>query len=188
VARLVYSAITSLDGYIEDARGDFSWAAPDEEVHAFVNDCERDIGTYLYGRRMYETMRFWETASFDAGESAVSRDYAEIWRRADKIVFSTTLRDPSTGRTRLEPAFGTDLVGQLKAQSERDLSVGGPDLAGQALAAGLVDEISLFLHPIAVGAGKPALPVASALRLELQEQRRFRSGVVYLRYDVADAR
>ena len=188
MARLIYSAIASFDGYIEDASGDFTWAAPDDEVHAFVNDRERDIGTYLYGRRMYDTMRFWETASTDASQAEVSRDYAKIWRSADKIVFSTTLRQVTTERTRLEPLFDAERIRQLKADSERDLSIGGPDLAGQAIAAGLVDEVSLFLHPIAVGAGKPALPVASPFRVDLQEERRFRSGVVYVRYDVRDAR
>jgi dihydrofolate reductase len=188
VARLVYSAIASLDGYIEDASGDFTWAAPDDEVHAFVNDRERDIGTYLYGRRMYYTMRFWETSSTDASQAEVSRDYAKIWRSADKVVFSTTLREATTERTRLEPVFDAGLVRRMKADAERDLSIGGPDLASQALEAGLVDEVSLFLQPIALGAGKPALPVASPFRFELHEERRFRCGVVYMRYDVRDPR
>jgi len=184
VARLVYSAIASLDGYIEDATGNFDWAAPDDEVHAFVNDRERDIGTYFYGRRMYETMRFWETAPTDASAPDVARDYAQIWRSADKIVFSTTLSEPVTQRTRIEPVFDPEMVRRLKAESDSDLSIGGPGLAQVALAAGLVDEVNLFLHPIAVGAGKPALPTASPIRLELREERRFRSGVVHLRYDV----
>lgn len=185
MARLIYSAIASLDGYIEDSSGRFEWAAPDDEVHAFVNDCERDIGTYLYGRRMYDTMRFWETVATDGGQSDVARDYAAIWRSADKVVFSTTLREPSTSRTRVVSAFDAGMVRQLKADSGRDLSVGGPALAAQALDAGLVDEVGLFLHPVAVGAGKPALPLNSPLRLELAEERRFRSGVVYLRYAVS---
>lgn len=188
MARLVYSAITSLDGYIEDTTGDFSWAAPDDEVHAFVNEREREIGTYLYGRRMYDTMRFWEPAPTDDSQSAVGSDYAHIWRSAEKVVFSTTLREASTARTRIEPAFDVDAIRALKAESARDISIGGPALAAQALAAGLVEEVSLFLHPVAVGAGKPALPTESQIRLELRDERRFGSGVVYLRYDVLDAR
>jgi len=185
VARLVYSAIASLDGFIEDTTGNFGWAAPDDEVHAFVNDREREIGTYLYGRRMYDTMRFWETALTDASASPVPHDYAQIWRNADKVVFSTTLREPLTPRTRLESAFDPDWVRRLKAESDRDISIGGPELAGLALAAGLVDELALFLHPVAVGAGKPALPTTAPIRLGLVDERRFRSGVVFLRYDVA---
>lgn len=186
MARLVYSALASIDGYIEDSAGGFDWAAPDDEVHAFVNDLERDIGTYLYGRRMYETMRFWEALPPEARRSDVSRDYATVWQGADKIVFSTTLRQTTTRRTRLEPTFDADMVRRLKAERDRDISIGGPALAAQALAAGLVDEVSLFFHPIAVGAGKPALPVATPLRLELREERRFVSGVVYLRYEVRE--
>lgn len=182
MARLVYSAIASLDGYTEDAAGTFDWAAPDDEVHAFVNDLERNIGTHLYGRRMYETMRYWESPPAEVSQSAVHRDYAAVWQRADKIVFSTTLRETTTKRTRLEPTFDADMVRQLKAESDRDISIGGPTLAAHALGGGLVDEVNLFLHPIAVGAGKPALPVSSPLRLQLREERRFTSGVVYLRY------
>lgn len=182
MGRLVYSAIASLDGYIEDAAGSFDWAAPDDEVHAFVNDLERNIGTHLYGRRMYETMRYWESPPAEVSQSGVHRDYAAVWQRADKIVFSTTLRETTTKRTRLEPTFDADMVRQLKAESDRDISIGGPTLAAHALGAGLVDEVNLFLHPIAVGAGKPALQVLSPLRLELRDERRFASGVVYLRY------
>ena len=144
MAKLIYSAITSLDGYVEDAQGKFDWAAPDEEVHAFVNDLERPIGTYLYGRRMYETMVFWETASTEADEPAVFRDYAEIWRAAEKIVYSTDAQTPSSARTRIEREFDPDAVRQLKRSSTADISIGGADLAGQAIGAGLVDECHLF--------------------------------------------
>ncbi|HEY2984134.1 MAG TPA: dihydrofolate reductase family protein, partial [Jatrophihabitantaceae bacterium] len=145
MAKLIYSAIASLDGYIADADGNFDWAAPDEEVHAFVNDRERPIGTYLYGRRMYETMVAWETMPTDEGQPPVSRDYAQIWRAADKIVYSTTLPAVSSDRTRLERDFDIDAVRQLKASADRDISVGGPGLAAIAIAAGLIDELHLFL-------------------------------------------
>jgi dihydrofolate reductase len=184
VAKLIYSAIASLDGYVEDKQGDFDWAAPDEEVHAFVNDLERPNGTYLYGRRMYETMVFWETVNTGSDQDAVTRDFAEIWRAADKIVYSRTLQTPSTARTRVEREFEPAAIGGLKASLDRDLSVGGAELAGEAFAAGLVDECRLFLHPIIVGGGKPALPNEVCLRLELLVEHRFPSGVVYLDYGV----
>jgi dihydrofolate reductase len=184
VAKLVYSAIASLDGYVADADGKFDWAAPDEEVHAFVNDLERPIGTYLYGRRMYEVMVAWETM---ADESPVMRDFAEIWRTADKVVYSKTLAAASSARTRIERDFDPDTVRQLKASAERDLTVGGPELAGRALAAGLVDECQLFLTPVVVGGGKRALPDAVRLDLELLDERRFGRGVVYLRYSTRGA-
>src|SRR5690242_4693044 len=149
MGKLIYSAIASADGYTEDAAGTFDWAAPSEEVHRFVNDLERSVGTYLYGRRMYETMRFWETAETD-GEPEVFAEYAAIWRAADKVVYSRTLQETSTERTRLEPDFDPAAVAALKAASPSPLSVGGAELGGQALAAGLVDEVHLFLHPIAV--------------------------------------
>jgi dihydrofolate reductase len=177
--KLVYSAIASLDGYIEDEQGGFGWAAPDEEVHAFVNELERPVGTYLYGRRMYETMAAWETME---PESPVSHEFAEIWRAADKVVYSRSLAEPSTLRTRVERELDPAAVRRLKEQSEKDISVGGAELAGQAIAAGLVDEIHLFLVPVAVGAGKPALQVGEPLRLELLEERRFKGGTLYLRY------
>ena len=182
MAKLIYSAITSLDGYVEDASGAFDWSAPDEEVHAFVNDGERGIGTYLYGRRMYETMVFWETASAEHDLNAVSRDYAQIWRAADKIVYSRTLPAVSSARTRLEREFDPDAVRRLKEASPTDLGIGGAGLAGQAIAAGLVDEISLFLNPIVVGGGTPALPDGVRVPLELLDERRFGNGVVYVRY------
>ena len=182
MAKLIYSAIASLDGYIEDEQGKFDWAAPDEEVHAFVNDLERPIGTYLYGRRMYDTMVFWETVS-TSGEPAAFRDFAEIWRAAEKIVYSRTLQTPSSARTRIERDLDPEAIRSLKESSDRDVSVGGPELAAQAMAAGLVDECQLFLNPVIVGGGKRALPELRA-QLELLDERRFGGGVVFLRYAV----
>jgi dihydrofolate reductase len=181
LGKLIYSAITSLDGYISDEDGNFDWAAPDEEVHGFVNDLERPVGTHLYGRRMYETMRFWETAETD-GEPPAFRDYAEIWRAAEKVVYSTTLQEVTSARTRLERAFEPEAVRQLKAASERDLSIGGPHLAAHALRAGLVDECQLFVTPIVVGGGTGAVPDGLRLELELLDERRFANGTLYLRY------
>jgi dihydrofolate reductase len=182
MARLIYAAIMSLDGYVADADGRFDWAAPDDEVHAFLNDLERPVGTYLYGRRMYETMRSWETAHTLAGQSAVSLDFARIWQAADKIVYSTTLQAPVTARTRIERDFDRDQVQKLKAAADRDLTVGGAELAARAIAAGLVDEYQLFVVPAVVGGGTRALPGQVRLDLALAEERRFRSGVVYLCY------
>ena len=182
MAKLIYSAITSLDGYVEDENGNFDWAAPDEEVHAFVNDLERPVGTYLYGRRMYEVMRVWETPQTFADDSPVMQDFAQIWQAADKIVYSTTLDTVSSTRTRIEREFDPEAVRQLKAGAGRDLGVGGPDLAAQAIRAGLVDELHLFLTPIVLGSGKPALPDDVRVNLELLDERRFAGGVVYLRY------
>jgi dihydrofolate reductase len=182
MAKLIYSAISSLDGYIEDEAGGFDWAVPDDEVHAFVNDLERSAGTYLYGRRMYETMVGWETDPSLAAQSPLMRDFAASWQAADKVVYSTTLDAPSTARTRIERAFDADQVRQMKASASRDLSVGGPDLAAQAFRAGLVDECHLFLTPIIVGGGKPSLPDGVRLELELLEERRFAGGTVHLHY------
>src|SRR6185437_8005077 len=182
MAKLIYSAIASLDGYVEDEQGGFEWAAPDEEVHAFVNDLERPIGTYLYGRRMYETMVYWETVSTSGDHSAASNDFAEIWRAAEKVVYSRTLRTPSSERTRIERDFDPAEIKRLKDSSARDITVGGAELAGEAIAAGLVDECQLFLHPILVGGGKRALPDDVHAELELMDGCRFRSGVVYLHY------
>jgi dihydrofolate reductase len=181
VAKLIYSAIASLDGYIEDEAGKFDWAAPDEEVHRFVNDLERPVGTYLYGRRMYDVMRYWETSGDEAPHM---REFAEIWRAADKVVYSKTLEEPATARTRIERDFEPEAVRRLKAQGERDLTVGGPELAAQALGAGLVDELQLFLAPVVVGGGKPYLPDDVRLQLELLDERRFANGTVYLDYRV----
>jgi dihydrofolate reductase len=184
VGKLIYSAIASLDGYVEDQHGSFAWAAPDEEVHAFVNDLERPIGTYLYGRRMYETMVYWETVDTGGDESAVGRDFAEIWRGAQKIVFSRTLETTSSARTRLERHFDHAAVRELKRSSLRDLTIGGAALAGEAMAAGLVDECQLILCPVIVGGGKRALPDNVLVQLELMDERRFGSGAVHLRYAI----
>ena len=181
MAKLIYSALASLDGYVADESGNFDWAKPDEEVHRFVNDLERPVGTHLYGRRMYEVMVFWETVDVADGPPYV-RDYAEIWRAADKIVYSRTLETVSSARTRLERDFDPEAVRRLKATAERDLAVGGPRLAGQALAAGLVDEIHLFVAPVVVGGGTRSLPDGVRVDLELLDERRFDSGFVYLRH------
>jgi dihydrofolate reductase len=182
LAKLVYSAITSLDLYIADKAGNFDWAAPDDEVHAFVNDLERRIGTYLYGRRMYDVMRFWETAPTGTDQLPVVRDYAGIWQAADKIVYSRTLASASTARTRIARDFDPDAIREMKAQAQRDISVGGPELAGHALRSGLVDELHLFLMPIIVGGGTRALPDDVRVTLELLDEHRFRSGAVHLHY------
>jgi dihydrofolate reductase len=182
VARLIYAAIASLDGYVEDVQGNFDWAAPDEEVHSYVNDLERPIGTYLYGRRRYETMVFWETVGTGDDQPLVIRDFAATWRAAEKVVFSRTLRTVTSSRTRLEPEFDPSSIRQLKESSAGDITVGGAELAGKAMAAGLVDECHLFLCPIVVGGGKSALPRDVFVHLELLAERRFRSGVVHLPY------
>jgi dihydrofolate reductase len=182
MAKLVYSAIASLDGYIEDESGDFGWAVPDEEVHAFINDLQRPIGTHLYGRRMYETMAGWETDPTLADQSPVMRDFAEVWRAADKVVYSGTLEAVSTARTRIERRFAPAAVREMKASAGRDLVVGGPELAAQAFRAGLVDECHLFVAPVLVGGGKRSLPDDVRLELELLGERRFGNGMVYLRY------
>jgi dihydrofolate reductase len=182
MAKLIYAAIASLDGYVEDAQGKFDWSAPDEEVHAFVNDLERPIGTYLYGRRMYETMVFWETGGTAADEPPVLRDYAGIWRAAEKVVYSRTLRSASSERTRIEPELDPEAIRRLKRSAATDISIGGAELAGQAFAAGLVDECHLFLCPVVVGGGKRALPDDVRMQLELLDERRFANGVVHLRY------
>jgi len=185
MAKLIYSAIASLDGYVEDDQGNFDWAAPGEEVHAFVNELERPVGTHLYGRRMYETLVYWETADTGPDQPAVIRDWTAIWRGAEKIVYSRTLDDVSSARTRLEREFDPRQIRQLKRDSDADLSIGGADLAGQAIAAGLVDECNLILHPVIVGGGKRALPLGVHTQLELLDERRFAGGVVYLGYRVA---
>jgi dihydrofolate reductase len=181
VAKLTYFAIQSLDGYIEDERGKFDWAAPDEEVHTFVNDLERSVGTYLYGRRMYEVMIAWETLSL-ADQPPYLRDFAETWRRADKIVYSRTLDDVSSEKTTIERAFDPEAVRRLKEATESDLAVGGPALAATAFRAGLVDELHLVVAPVMVGGGKPSLPSGVRLDLELMDERRFNSGFVFLHH------
>jgi dihydrofolate reductase len=182
MAKLVYSAIASLDGYVADEQGDFDWSAPDDEVHGFVNDLERPIGTYLYGRRMYDVMVAWDDLDAFPNPSAVTRDFAAIWQAADKVVYSRTLERVSSARTRIERAFEPDAVRALKAAAERDITVGGAEVAGQALAAGLVDECHLFLNPIVVGGGTAALPGGVRLELELLGERRFGNGVVHVHY------
>jgi dihydrofolate reductase len=183
VARLIYSTIMSLDGYSADESGSFDFAAPDEEVHALVNDLERPIGTYLYGRRMYEVMKAWETIPAGDDQVPAIRDFAGIWRAANKIVFSRSLRSPSSAKTRIERDFEPDLVRRLKAHSERDLSIGGPGLASLAFAAGLVDECHVVAVPVLVGGGLRAFQDVR-VNMELLDERRFRSGAVYLRYRV----
>ena len=184
MTRLIYSAITSLDGYVADENGTFDWAAPDEEVHIFINDLERPVGTYLYGRRMYEVMVVWETLHLHAEQPPCIQDFAEIWQAADKIVYSTTLERVSSARTRIERDFDPEAVRQMKARAGRDITVGGPDLAAQAFKAGLVDECRLFVAPIVVGGGTQALPTKVRLRLDLLDERRFGNGMVYLHYRI----
>lgn len=181
--RLTYSALCSLDGYIEDADGGFGWAAPDAEVHAFVNERERGVGTMLLWRRMYETLAVWETMA-TAGEPPEIADYKRIWLGADKVVYSRTLAEPTTTQTRIEPEFDPEAVRALKAGTGRELSIGGAELAGAAFAAGLIDEVALLVSPVVVGGGKPALPSGLCLNLELEEERRFAAGAVFLRYAV----
>jgi dihydrofolate reductase len=180
LAELTYLMLASLDGFVADESGNFDWAAPDEEVHAFVNDLERDVGTHLYGHRMYEVMTYWETA--DTAGSDVLADYARIWQTADKVVYSRTLEAPRSGRTRIERAFDPDVVRALKDDATADLSIGGPELAAAAFAAGLVDQCHLFLAPVVVGGGTRALPRGQRLELELLEERRFGGGMVHLHY------
>jgi dihydrofolate reductase len=181
MAKLIYPAITSLDGYVADEDGNFDWAEPDEEVHSFINDLERPVGSYLYGRRLYEVMVAWETLPLD-DQPLFMRDFAEMWRAADKIVYSKTLETVSSARTRIERDFGHEAVRQMKAAADRDITVGGPGLAAQAIKAGLVDECHLFLAPIVVGGGKQSLPSNVLLKLELLEERRFGNGMVHLHY------
>jgi len=185
MARLTYMAITSLDGYVADEQGNFDWARPDDEVHAFVNDFERPIGTYLLGRRLYETMVFWETAHTLDDVSPIALDFARIWQAADKIVYSRTLAEPSTARTRIERDFDAAAVRRLKEQSDQDLTVGGADLAGEALRAGLVDDCHLVISPVVVGGGHRALPDKLRVDLELAGERRFGNGVVHLHYRIS---
>jgi dihydrofolate reductase len=180
--KLIYSAITSLDGYVADEQGKWDWSVPDEEVHAFVNDLSRPVGTWLLGRRMYDVLVAWETMDRDEPEL---RDFTEIWHGADKVVYSRTLEAPRSGRTRIEREFDPEAVRAMKDAAERDLSVAGPELAAQAFRAGLVDEIQLFMSPVVVGAGNPALPGGAKFALELADERRFGNGVVHLAYRVA---
>lgn len=184
MAALIYSAIASLDGYVEDTGGGFDWAAPDEEVHRFVNDLERPVGTYLYGRRMYDTMRFWETARDLPDQPDVILDFADIWRSAEKIVYSRSLTSATTARTRIERTFDAEAIRRRKAHADHDMAVGGAELAGQALAAGIVDRLHLFVVPVVVGGGKRCLPAGVRTTLDSVQVRRFSSGVVFLDYAV----
>jgi dihydrofolate reductase len=182
MGRLIYTTIASLDGYVEDATGRFDFMAPDEEVFRFINERERSDGTHLLGRRMYETMVYWETLPLDDTVPDFIQDWTRIWRAAEKIVFSRTLASPSSARTRVERNFDPEAIRRLKQATTHDLSVAGADLAGQALRAGLVDELALFAAPVAVGSGKPWLPKDLRLDLELLETRGFAGGTVFLRY------
>lgn len=182
MAALISSALLSLDGYIADANGNFDWAAPTDEVHAFVNQLERPIGTYLYGRRMYEVMSFWETAADELPLSGPALEYSDIWHSADKIVYSRTLPDVQTPRTRIERSFDASAVRALKAAASRDISIGGPEIAAEALAADLIDEIHLFVTPILVGDGTPFFPHGSRVNLTLRDEHRFDDGTMHLHY------
>lgn len=185
MAKLIYSMLQSLDGYVEDEHGDFGWGAPeDAAVHGYINELASSVGTYLYGRRMYDTMVFWETAHAVADQPPVVLDWARQWQAAEKVVYSRTLTEPRSARTRIEREFDPGLVRRLKAEAERDLTVDGPELAAQALAAGLVDELQLIVSPVIVGGGKRFFPSGVKLNLELLDERRFESGVVVLRYAV----
>jgi dihydrofolate reductase len=180
-AKLIFSAIASLDGYVADEDGKWDWSMPDHEVHEFVNDLERPIGTHLYGRRMYEVLSAWETLESD---EPLLQDYAQIWRGTDKVVFSKTLDGIKSKRTWLERDFDPAVVAKMKATSAKDIAIGGPELAAVALRAGIVDEIHLLLSPVVVGGGKAALPAELRLELELLSTQRFGNGVVHLHYRV----
>ncbi len=188
MARLIYSAIGSLDGYVADEHGKFDWAEPDEEVHAFVNDLARPVGTFLLGRRMYDVLAYWDDPPALDEQPRVIQEFTEIWQSADKVVYSRTLEAARTARTRIERDFDAEAVRRLKAESDRDLAVGGPDLAAQAIRAGLVDEYQLFLTPVLVGAGTRSLPREVRIDLDLVDERRFRNGTVFLRYGTPRSR
>ena len=182
MAKLIYVSNVSLDGYTEDEHGSFDWTAPDDELFAFITDLVRPVGTYLYGRRMYDTMAPWETDPALAAQSELMADFANVWQAADKVLYSTTLDAVSTAKTRLERNFDPDSVGDMKALATSDLTVGGANLAAHAFKAGLVDECHLFIVPVLLGGGKPSLPSGTRAELELLDERRFGNGVVYLRY------
>jgi dihydrofolate reductase len=186
VAKLIYLAIASLDGYVTDEDGDFAWAEPDAEVHAFVNDLARPMGTHLYGRRLYEVMTGWETMHTLPDQTPQTLDFAAIWQAAEKVVYSRTLESVSSARTRIERDFAPDAIRQMKAEAQRDISIGGATLAGEAIRAGLVDELHLIVNPIVVGDGLPSLPDGVRWRLDLLDERRFANGVVYVRYRTSD--
>ncbi|WP_255768102.1 dihydrofolate reductase family protein [Pseudarthrobacter sulfonivorans] len=182
MGELIYTGITSLDGYVADRDGNFSWSEPDEEVHRFVNDLERDVGSYLFGRRMYEVMSVWETFGSAPGAPDYIQDFGRIWQDADKVVYSSSLAAVQTARTRVERRFDAGAVRKLKDGTDGKIGIGGPTLAAAALRAGLVDECRLFVNPVAVGGGLRFLPDGLTLKLDLLEERRFGNGVVYLRY------
>jgi dihydrofolate reductase len=182
MAKLIYVSNVSVDGYIEDEHGSFDWTAPDDEVFAFITNLVRGVGTYLYGRRLYETMAVWETDPALAAQSELRADFANVWQAADKVVYSTTLGAVSTTKTRLESSFDPDSIRDVKASATSDLTVGGANLAAQTFKAGLVDECQLFICPVLVGGGKPALPSDTRAELELLDEHRFTNGVIYLRY------
>lgn len=184
MGRLIYTMLASLDGYIEDPAGSFDWAEPDEEVHRFVNELERSVGTHLYGRRMYEVMRAWETLDQEPGAEPYIVEFAKIWQGADKVVYSSSLEAPSTAKTRIERRFDPNSIGALKDASAADLSIGGPNLAAEAFRVGLVDSVNLFLTPISVGGGKRALPDDARVDLELESSRTFGNGMVHVAYRV----
>jgi dihydrofolate reductase len=182
MSKLIYATISSLDGYVADESGKFDWAKPDEQVHAFINDLERPVGTHLYGRRLYEVLVAWETMDERPDQPQIILDFAEIWQAADKIVYSRTLETVSSAKTRIEREFDPEAIRELKSTSKRDLLIGGPELAAEAIGAGLVDEYHLVVAPVVVGGGKRALPDGVRVDLELLDERRFASGFVYLRY------
>lgn len=182
MSKLIYSMIASLDGYVANESGDFSWAEPDVSVHSFINDLERSVGTYLLGRRMYEVMSWWETAGDLSDMPPYMRDFANLWRAADKVVYSATLAEVSSARTRIEREFDAVAVARMKAESKRDISIGGPTLASAAIAAGLVDEFQLFIAPVIVGGGFRVFPCGARRGLELIGERTFGNGFAYLSY------
>ncbi|MGH3680042.1 MAG: dihydrofolate reductase family protein [Natronosporangium sp.] len=187
MGKLIYSMITSLDGFVSDPAGNFGWGAPDdEEAHRFINEQSRSIGTYLYGRRMYEMMVYWETAHTVPEQPPFMLDFARIWQATDKIVYSTTLTEVDSARTRIERTFDPDAVRRLKQESDHDLTVDGPHLAAQAIRAGLVDEYQLIVGPAIVGGGNRFFPDDVRVDLELRDERRLGSDVVFLRYRVKD--
>jgi dihydrofolate reductase len=185
MGKLIYGMLQSLDGYTEDARGKFGWGAPnDEAVHAYINELAAPVGTYLYGRRMYETMVYWETAHTVPDQPPVVLEWARQWQAAEKVVYSRTLAEPRSGRTRIEREFDADAVRRMKADAGHDITIDGPELAAQALRAGVVDELQMVVCPVVVGGGKRFFPEGVRLDLELMEERRFGNGVVVLRYTV----
>jgi len=184
MGRLIYSAIASIDGYVADASGNFDWAEPDQPVHSFINDLERSVGTYLLGRRMYEVMSWWEDMGGSVDVPPYIADFAGIWRSADKIVYSSTLGEPGTARTRIERVFDAGAIESMKMRSDRDISIGGPTLASAAIDAGLVDQVQLFVAPVVVGDGLPAFLGGAGVQLNLLDERRFDSGFVFLRYEL----